>query len=94
MSARLGRFLALPCNEIGRICLCLGNNDYGQLGDGTTTQRTAPVVVSGLSGVEKMDAGYCYSLVLKTDGTVMSGETTTMVKWATARIYAKHRQFR
>jgi alpha-tubulin suppressor-like RCC1 family protein len=48
-----------------------GYNVYGQLGDGTTTQRTTPVQVSGLSGVIAIAGGGQYwTLALKSDGTV------------------------
>ena len=41
-----------------------GANTYGQLGDGTTTRRTSPVTVPGLSGVETVTAGRAYSAAL------------------------------
>jgi RHS repeat-associated protein len=46
-----------------------GANDYGQLGDGTTVQRTTPVQVSGLSGVTSIDAGGAHNLAQRNDGT-------------------------
>jgi alpha-tubulin suppressor-like RCC1 family protein len=47
-----------------------GANNSGQLGDGSTTQRTAPVQVSGLTGVTAIAAGGSHSLALKNDGSV------------------------
>jgi len=41
-----------------------GMNSQGQLGDGTTTRRTSPVTVPGLSGVEQVTAGRAYSAAL------------------------------
>ncbi|MFZ1361236.1 MAG: fibronectin type III domain-containing protein [Candidatus Saccharimonadales bacterium] len=53
-----------------------GYNGYGQLGDGTTTQRTLPVQVKdpsgtgNLTGVKQVTAGSYYTTAVKDDGTV------------------------
>lgn len=47
-----------------------GKNGYGQLGDGTTTNRQTPLKVSGLSGVTAIAAGDYHTIALTNDGTV------------------------
>jgi uncharacterized repeat protein (TIGR01451 family) len=47
-----------------------GDNDVGQLGDGTTTSRMTPTQVGGLAGVTAIAAGDLHSLAVKGDGTV------------------------
>lgn len=47
-----------------------GANGAGQLGDGTTADRSSAVAVSGLSNVIAIAAGTDFSLALRSDGSV------------------------
>jgi alpha-tubulin suppressor-like RCC1 family protein len=49
---------------------CWGENNVGQLGDGTTTNRRTPVPVVGLSGVHAVVGGGSYVFAMLVDGTV------------------------
>ena len=49
---------------------CWGSNDHGELGNGTTTTSTVPVVVSDLSGVLQVSAGGSHTCALVHGGTV------------------------
>src|ERR1700752_2623212 len=50
--------------------LAFGENGSGQLGDGTTVDKSSPQQVPGLSGIISIAAGYGHSLAVKSDGTV------------------------
>ncbi|HET9475613.1 MAG TPA: hypothetical protein VFO82_17060 [Steroidobacteraceae bacterium] len=47
-----------------------GNNDFGALGDGTTTSSDVPVPVDGLTNVIAIATGDSHSVALRADGTV------------------------
>jgi alpha-tubulin suppressor-like RCC1 family protein len=49
---------------------CWGSNQYGQLGDGTTTDRSSPVRVTNLSNVISVAAGATHTCALRANGIV------------------------
>ncbi len=59
--------------------MCWGQNSYGQLGDGTTTDSTSPVHVQGLTGsVLQLTAGYAHTCALMSGDEVMCwGQNTS-----------------
>jgi alpha-tubulin suppressor-like RCC1 family protein len=49
-----------------------GDNNDGELGDGTTVNRLSPVLVAGLTGISKIAAGADTAYAIRPDGTVMA----------------------
>ena len=47
-----------------------GYNNYGQLGNGTTTSSNIPIQVSGLSNITDIGAGLSFSLAVGSNGTI------------------------
>ena len=44
-----------------------GANASGQLGDGTTTNRTSPVLLTSISDVSSITGGTSYTIALKSE---------------------------
>lgn len=49
-----------------------GYNNYGQLGNGSSTSSNVPVPVQGLTDVTEISGGYEFAVAVKSDGTVWS----------------------
>ena len=64
------RGLSIAAKPGGGTITCWGNNDYGQVGNGTTTNSLTPVSMSGLNGVTQISAGGEDTCALLTGGTV------------------------
>jgi prepilin-type N-terminal cleavage/methylation domain-containing protein len=48
---------------------CWGANWDGQLGDGSTTERSTPVTVAGIAGAVAIDTSHSHTCVVLSDGT-------------------------
>jgi len=59
------------CAWRGDDVFCWGSNSYGEVGDGTTTLRTIPVRVDGLSDVRHMAVAEGYTCAVEKRGTVV-----------------------
>jgi alpha-tubulin suppressor-like RCC1 family protein len=69
MATRGGHMLALLNDGTVR---AIGGNLFGQLGDGTTTNSSAPVKVTGLSGVTALTAARFHSMARLANGNVVA----------------------
>jgi len=49
---------------------CWGRDEYGQLGDGQTVNRSHPEFIRRLSGVVEVDAGLAHACARRDDGSV------------------------
>jgi alpha-tubulin suppressor-like RCC1 family protein len=49
---------------------CWGDNNYGELGNGKTTDSSTPVAVTGLTNVVQVAAGYYHACARESNGTL------------------------
>ncbi len=66
-----GGYYSCALTESGEV-LCWGKNEFGQLGQGTTSDSRIPVRVTGLpAGIRGIDAGYNHTCALTPSAEVM-----------------------
>jgi alpha-tubulin suppressor-like RCC1 family protein len=64
-----GRLHACALGTDGAV-KCWGSNEFGQLGDGNTTDLSTPVAVNGINNAVAVGAGSDYTCALIADGTI------------------------
>lgn len=62
-----GSYFACALRATGEV-VCWGGNDYGQLGNGTTTASSVPVSASGISNAVAISAGALHACALLASG--------------------------
>jgi alpha-tubulin suppressor-like RCC1 family protein len=67
-----GRFFSFAIRSSDSTVWCWGQNGDGQLGNGTTTQSSVPVQVTGLTKAIAIAGSAFHCLALKSDGTIRS----------------------
>ena len=77
VSGLTGIIIAISAGELHTVALkndgtvwAWGRNNYGQLGDGTTTDSDTPVKVNSLTGITAISAGESHTVALQSDGTL------------------------
>lgn len=74
-SSGAGSATATTCVAHNGAAKCWGHNHFGTIGDGTTTTRTAPTQVTGLtSGVTQVAVGYTHACAIQSGGVKCWGE--------------------
>jgi hypothetical protein len=62
----------MPALAVPAIAMAWGWNEEGELGDGTTIDRSTPAPVLNLKYVKAVAGGDSHALALQTDGTVLA----------------------
>ena len=64
--------MAVQASEPASSVLAFGVNQFGEIGDGTTTERATLVSLPGMGSISAVAAGFQHSLALRSDGRVLA----------------------